>query len=229
MRLIALLVAATPGIVAAGGAAAKPSSPPAPRPRTRTRRRRGSRSAGLARQDSRRAGARDPPAGFLLKNVQDKADVPRRDSKSAGKSKSCWRRWISRPDRRRPGGVYAYEQQRVMFPAVDNPLAQPYAAFNQDRADDPGREPVGAQLDARQVRGEGPAMTPIGARTAADGAREEVDAPIAEYCAGKQNDGAGIQICDPRRRDQPGSVSRLHVSRPTFANSCIPDCPFRFS
>src|SRR5262245_36159007 len=30
-----------------------------------------------------------------------------------------------------PGGVYGYEQQRLVFPPVDNPLAQPYAAFSQ--------------------------------------------------------------------------------------------------
>src|SRR5437762_243903 len=29
------------------------------------------------------------------------------------------------------GGVYGFEQQRQMFPAVDNPLRQPYAAFSQ--------------------------------------------------------------------------------------------------
>ena len=30
-----------------------------------------------------------------------------------------------------PGGLYGYEQQRLLFPSVDNPLAQPYAAFSQ--------------------------------------------------------------------------------------------------
>src|SRR5437016_274899 len=29
------------------------------------------------------------------------------------------------------GGLYGYEMQRQMFPAVDNPMRQPYAAFNQ--------------------------------------------------------------------------------------------------
>jgi len=29
------------------------------------------------------------------------------------------------------GGLYGFEQQRQMFPAVDNPLRQPYAAFSQ--------------------------------------------------------------------------------------------------
>jgi hypothetical protein len=30
-----------------------------------------------------------------------------------------------------PGGLYGYEQNRLAFPAVDNPMHQPYAAFNQ--------------------------------------------------------------------------------------------------
>lgn len=30
-----------------------------------------------------------------------------------------------------PGGLYLYEQQQRLFPKVDNPLLQPYAAFNQ--------------------------------------------------------------------------------------------------
>lgn len=29
-----------------------------------------------------------------------------------------------------PGGLYFYEQQQRLFPKVDNPLVQPYAAFN---------------------------------------------------------------------------------------------------
>src|SRR5688500_13891121 len=29
------------------------------------------------------------------------------------------------------GGIYAYEQNRLAFPSVDNPLRQPYAAFSQ--------------------------------------------------------------------------------------------------
>ena len=30
-----------------------------------------------------------------------------------------------------PGGLYGYEQQQILLPKVQNPLAQPYAAFNQ--------------------------------------------------------------------------------------------------
>jgi hypothetical protein len=30
-----------------------------------------------------------------------------------------------------PGGIYAYDQQQRLFPKTDNPLVQPYAAFNQ--------------------------------------------------------------------------------------------------
>jgi hypothetical protein len=30
-----------------------------------------------------------------------------------------------------PGGLYGYEQQQILFPKAQNPLAQPYAAFKQ--------------------------------------------------------------------------------------------------
>jgi hypothetical protein len=30
-----------------------------------------------------------------------------------------------------PGGLYGYDQQQRLFPKVDNPLVQPYAAFSQ--------------------------------------------------------------------------------------------------
>ncbi len=39
-------------------------------------------------------------------------------------------------------GIYGFEQQRMMFPAVDNPLAQPLCGVqSRTAADDPGREP----------------------------------------------------------------------------------------
>jgi hypothetical protein len=94
-----------------------------------------------------------------------------------------------------PGGVYAYEQQRVMFPAVDNPMAQPYASFN------PGELAVMAAESA--------AVNTLGAKYIAkalknafrssqqQAARAEVERAIAEYCAAKPNGGAGIEMCAP--------------------------------
>ena len=93
------------------------------------------------------------------------------------------------------GGLYAYEQQRMMFPAVDNPLAQPYAAFNQGQlltilAEDlAGKYLAGRAADA---------ITKSVRERAEAAARKEVDDSVAEYCAAKPNNGAGIQLCAPQ-------------------------------
>jgi len=92
------------------------------------------------------------------------------------------------------GGLYAFEQQRIMFPAVDNPLAQPYAAFNQGQLltilveNLVGKYLVGRAADAitKSVRDQAEAA-----------ARKEVDESVAEYCAAKPNNGAGIVLCAP--------------------------------
>ncbi|MEP7309622.1 MAG: hypothetical protein ABJA98_29290 [Acidobacteriota bacterium] len=93
------------------------------------------------------------------------------------------------------GGLYAFEQQRMMFPAVDNPLAQPYAAFNQGQLltilveNLAGKYLVGRAAEAitRSVREHAEAS-----------ARKEVEEAVAEYCAAKPNNGAGIELCAPR-------------------------------
>jgi len=91
-----------------------------------------------------------------------------------------------------PGGLYAYEQQRLLFPRVDNPLVQPYAAFNQ-------RELIVVSLTTlienylagRVVH----AITSANRSWAEAAARQDVERAIAEYCAAQPNGGAGIQIC----------------------------------
>jgi hypothetical protein len=91
------------------------------------------------------------------------------------------------------GGLYGYEQQRQMFPAVDNPLRQPYAAFNQGELltiliENLARHYLGGRLLNAVSNAE---------RTHAESAaREEVKRTIAEYCAAQPSAGAGIQICD---------------------------------
>ena len=98
-------------------------------------------------------------------------------------------------------GIYGFEQQRMMFPAVDNPLAQPYAAFNQGQLltilveNLAGKYLAGRAADAitRSVREHAEAS-----------ARKEVDEAVAEYCAAKPNSGAGIQLCAPR----PAEITR---------------------
>jgi hypothetical protein len=90
------------------------------------------------------------------------------------------------------GGVYMAEQQRVMFPSVDNPLRQPLGAFNQGELMTILIENLVGKLLA------GKAMTAISkaerARAEAN-AREEVHAAVQQYCNAQPNAGAGIQIC----------------------------------
>ena len=91
------------------------------------------------------------------------------------------------------GGLYMAEQQRVMFPSVDNPLRQPFAAFNQ---------PELLTILIENLVGKylgGKAMNTISSaeRARAEAAaRDEVRTAVAQYCSVQPNQGAGIQICD---------------------------------
>jgi len=90
------------------------------------------------------------------------------------------------------GGVYWDEIQRQMFPAVDNPLRQPYAAFSQGELLTILIENlVGKYLAGKAVNAIGNAER----AHAESAAREEVRQAIRDYCAGQPNRGAGIQIC----------------------------------
>ena len=104
--------------------------------------------------------------------------------------------WLTRSPRARAGGLYGYEQQRIMFPSVDNPLAQPWSAFSQ-----PELARVAAYSIIETLISKYLAKRMLSAVTAAErasaeqAAREEVARAIAEYCAAQPNRGAGIQIC----------------------------------
>ena len=92
------------------------------------------------------------------------------------------------------GGVYAFEQQRMLFPPADNPLAQPYAAFNQGQLMTILVENlVGKYLAEKAISG---ITRAVRERAEAD-ARREVEEAIADYCVSKPNHGAGIQLCAP--------------------------------
>jgi hypothetical protein len=89
------------------------------------------------------------------------------------------------------GGVYGFEQQRQMFPAVDNPLRQPYAAFNQPELLTILVENlVGKFLAGRAMN----AITSAERTWAQAAAIEEVRTAIGDYCAAQPN-AAQIQIC----------------------------------
>ena len=90
------------------------------------------------------------------------------------------------------GGVYGFEQQRQMFPAVDNPLRQPYAAFSQGELLTILIENlVGKYLAGKAIN----AVSAAERARAETAAKEEVRAAVAQYCTAQPNGGAGIQIC----------------------------------
>jgi hypothetical protein len=78
-----------------------------------------------------------------------------------------------------PGGLYAYEQQRMLFPNSTPALV----SFN---ALPVFRQLVNAISEARRAR-------------AAAAAREEVERAMAEFCAAQPNRGEGVVGCESRR------------------------------
>ncbi len=91
-----------------------------------------------------------------------------------------------------PGGVYGYEQNRLAFPAVDNPLQQPYAAFSQAEL----LTIVIENLAVKYLAGKAlNAVTTAQRASAEQAARDEVRRAIADYCAAQPNGGAGIHLC----------------------------------
>jgi hypothetical protein len=95
------------------------------------------------------------------------------------------------------GGLYGFEQQRQMFPAVDNPLHQPYAAFSQGEL----LTILIENLVGKYLAGRAANMITAAERSRAEAAaRDEAQRAIAEYCAAQPRGGAGIQICDTSNR-----------------------------
>jgi hypothetical protein len=92
------------------------------------------------------------------------------------------------------GGLYAYEQQRLITPPVDNPLAQPYAAFNQGQL----LTILVENLVGKYLAGQAADAISRSARERAEtAARRDVESAVADYCAGKPNHGAGVDLCTP--------------------------------
>lgn len=90
------------------------------------------------------------------------------------------------------GGLYWNEVQRVMWPSVDNPLRQPYAAFNQGELLTILVENlVGKYLGGKAVN----AVTKAARSHAEEAARDEVRQAVQQYCAAQPNGGTGIEIC----------------------------------
>jgi len=91
------------------------------------------------------------------------------------------------------GGIYMAEQNRSMFPSVDNPLRQPLAAFNQPELLTILIENLaGNYLGGKAVN----AISKAERASAEAAARDEVRSAIAQYCESQPSAGNGIQICD---------------------------------
>ena len=91
------------------------------------------------------------------------------------------------------GGVYMAEQNRIMFPPVDNPLRQQFGAFNQSEL----LTILIENLVGKYLGGKAQHSISKWERTSAEAAaKEEVRAAVAQYCGAQPNNGANIQICD---------------------------------
>ena len=90
-----------------------------------------------------------------------------------------------------PGGLYAYEQQRLLFNPTDHPLVQPYAAFSGGELITLAIEGlVGRWLMGAAKNG----LTGAERKHAEKNAREEVTRAITQFCA-EQPDRSHFQIC----------------------------------
>ena len=91
------------------------------------------------------------------------------------------------------GGVYMAEQNRIMFPAVDNPLRQQFGAFNQSEL----LTILIENLAGKYLAGKATSAISKAERANAEAAaKEEVRAAVSQYCSAQPRDGAGIRICD---------------------------------
>lgn len=90
-----------------------------------------------------------------------------------------------------PGGLYAYEQQRMLFNPTDHPLSQPYAAFSSGELITLAIEGLVGRwvMDAAKN-----GMSSAEKKRAEKHAREEVTRAISHFCA-EQPDRSHFQIC----------------------------------
>ena len=91
------------------------------------------------------------------------------------------------------GGIYMTEQNRIMFPWVDNPTRQQFGAFNQSELLTILIENlVGKYLGGKAIN----AVSKAERTSAEAAAKDEVRSAVAQYCNAQPRNGAGIQICD---------------------------------
>ena len=91
------------------------------------------------------------------------------------------------------GGLYMAEQDRIMFPSVDNPLRQQLSAFSQPEL----LTILIENLAGRYLGGKAASAVSKAERVHAEAvAKEEVQTAVAQYCDAQPNAGAGIQLCE---------------------------------
>src|SRR5262245_45867884 len=190
MRLTALVVAASLWTVPAGAQQAEPSPPPA-------------ESSPAADKSSPKADSKNAPdlpvSLDRIRDALERPTAPGQLRRAIEQSKEPDFRVEIREKRKLEellatldfksgptpaGGLYAFEQQRLVNPSVDNPLAQPYAAFSQGQLLTILIENlVGKYLADKAVS----AITRSMRERAEADARREVEEAIGDYCAGKPN------------------------------------------
>jgi hypothetical protein len=93
---------------------------------------------------------------------------------------------------RAPGGLYGYEQQRLIWNKVDRPLAQPYAGFS-------GGEMITLAIEGLMQKYLGSTLLNSISTAEREGAeraaREEVSRAISEYCGSRPDAGRSLQVC----------------------------------
>jgi hypothetical protein len=85
------------------------------------------------------------------------------------------------------GGVYGYEQQRNLFPSVQNPLAQPYAAFSQGELLTVALEALIEKYLGGRLTG---AVSGLRRAREEEAARDEVAQALADFTAAQARDTA---------------------------------------
>lgn len=78
-----------------------------------------------------------------------------------------------------PGGLYAYQQQQVVFPPVQYPMMQPYSAFTQGQLTTIAIENVLEQYIGPRALKE---IAAASRDTAEEAARDEVRRALARFC-----------------------------------------------
>jgi hypothetical protein len=94
--------------------------------------------------------------------------------------------------RAQAGGLYWEEVWRQMWPSVDNPLVQPYAAYSQSELLTIATEVVAGSYVIHEASN---ALRKYVRANAESAAREEVQQAIVGFCVAQPDHGAGIQIC----------------------------------